>query len=65
MPWGGCFNFELGIVKPDGSMLTNQKFCGATGALTNQVLPNTGTYTVLFDPAGVSTGSITLTVTSP
>jgi len=63
--WGGCYAFYLGIVNPDGSMLTNSGFCGASGSLTGQTLPISGTYTVLFDPIGVNTGSVTLTVTSP
>jgi hypothetical protein len=63
--WGGCLNFALGIVNPDGSMLTNAGFCSTNGSLTNQTLPTSGTYTVLLDPIGVNTGSATLTVTSP
>jgi YD repeat-containing protein len=33
--------------------------------LTTQTLPATGTYTVVVDPSGMSTGSVTVSITSP
>ena len=48
------------IIKPDGSSLTNPIGSGA-GMLDAQTLPATGTYTVLVDPFGTGTGSVTLT----
>lgn len=61
----GCIAFTLAVLKPDGSTLSSNGFCGASGSLTNLTLPSAGTYTVVFDPGAGNTGSATLTVTSP
>ncbi|MGH7265095.1 MAG: IPT/TIG domain-containing protein [Candidatus Rokuibacteriota bacterium] len=53
----------LSILKPDGTTLAGP--AGATtsgGFLDTTTLPTTGTYTVLVDPGGASTGNITLTL---
>jgi hypothetical protein len=49
----------LGILKPDGTTLASNN-CFGTGTNLNTTLPVTGTYTVLIDPVGTSTGSTTL-----
>jgi YD repeat-containing protein len=48
-----------------GSALTSTSTCNAAFNLASQTLPSDGTYTVLIDPQGISTGSITVSVTSP
>jgi hypothetical protein len=53
----------LSILKPDGTTLAGP--AGATtggGFLDTTTLPTTGSYTVLVDPNGASTGNMTLTL---
>ncbi|MGH7268084.1 MAG: IPT/TIG domain-containing protein, partial [Candidatus Rokuibacteriota bacterium] len=53
----------MSILKPDGTTLAGP--AGATtsgGFLDATTLPTTGTYTVLVDPGGTSTGNMTLTL---
>ncbi len=49
------------IKKPDGTTLDDE-FVQTAGFLDVQTLPTTGTYTVLTDPSGASTGTLTLTL---
>jgi hypothetical protein len=53
-------NLNMYIYKPDGTQLT---WSGAgTGTNFDMTLPVTGTYTILFDPNGMSTGSVIVTL---
>lgn len=52
---------DVYIKKPDGTTLATQ-FTQTTGFIDVQTLPTTGTYTVLTDPSGASTGTLTLTL---
>jgi uncharacterized protein YhfF len=63
----GCIALATSILKPDGSSLGSTSICGSTGSFGPLTLPSTGTYTVLVDPGGTSTGSVTvgLTLTGP
>jgi hypothetical protein len=63
----GCIALSTSILKPDGSSLGSTSICGSTGSFGPLTLPSTGTYTVLVDPGGASTGSVTvgLTLTGP
>ena len=54
---------SLSIKKPDGSHLTGADFIG-TFANLHATLPVTGTYTILVAPTAMTTGSITLTLSS-
>jgi len=57
----GCSAVIVSILKPDGSSLGSQGICNSSsGFLDSQTLPSTGTYTVVVDPQGTATGSITL-----
>jgi YD repeat-containing protein len=49
----------LYIAKPDGSVLASTFFSTAGAFLDAERLPSTGTYTVVVDPAGDSTGTTT------
>jgi YD repeat-containing protein len=61
----GCNAVVVSILKPDGTTLGSAGICnGSTGFLDSQTLPTTGTYTVKVDPQGVTTGSITLLLSS-
>jgi hypothetical protein len=51
--------------KPDGSQLTSATSSASSFNLTTQTLPSTGTYTIVIDPAGTSTGSVNVAVSSP
>jgi len=59
----GCIALNTSILKPDGTTLNSTGICGASGSAGPTALPVTGTYTVLVDPGGTSTGSVTVTVT--
>jgi uncharacterized protein YhfF len=59
----GCCSAYVSILKPDGSALVSQTLIGTLGSYIDvRTLPTTGTYTILVDPQGTSTGSITLTL---
>ncbi|HVG92574.1 MAG TPA: hypothetical protein VNB54_13860, partial [Alphaproteobacteria bacterium] len=59
----GCIALNVSILKPDGTTLNSTGICGASGSAGPTALATTGTYTVLVDPGGTSTGSVTVTVT--
>jgi YD repeat-containing protein len=50
------------IYKPDGSVLTSGSASTSGGFIDKQILPADGTYTILIDPSGTSTGNMTLTL---
>src|SRR5439155_25613224 len=53
----------VSIVNPDGTTLASVKPLGtANGFIDTKVLPVTGTYTILIQPLGTGTGSVTLTL---
>ena len=52
-------NSDVSIINPDGSNLFPPTYAG-DGYIDAKTLPATGTYTILFDPRGTSTGSVTL-----
>lgn len=52
---------SLTLLKVDGSNLSNNIFVGSSGAFLDvTTLPSTGTYTIVIDPNGTATGSMTL-----
>jgi YD repeat-containing protein len=58
---GGPSAADVSIRKPDGTTLATV-FTQTTGFLDTQTLPVTGTYTLITDPANLSTGGTTLTL---
>jgi hypothetical protein len=53
------------LLKPDGTFLTSTSAFWSNFDLSTQILPATGTYTIVIDPDGPNIGSITVNVTSP
>ena len=54
---------DVTIKKPDGSVLASAMFITASGAfIDTQSLPVSGTYVILVNPQGFSTGNVTLTL---
>jgi hypothetical protein len=53
------------LLKPDGSQLTSSTSGSANFNLATQVLPTTGTYTIVVDPSSNNTGSVNVAVTNP
>jgi YD repeat-containing protein len=55
------------LLKPDGTQLTSTISGSSSFNLWSspQTLPTTGTYTIVIDPSGANTGSITVTVSNP
>jgi hypothetical protein len=59
--FGGCPAFVLSLVRPDGSLFGNTvSSCNAGAFLDAQALDQTGTWNVLVDPQGMTTGTATL-----
>ncbi|BFU89616.1 MAG: hypothetical protein NTAFB01_08030 [Nitrospira sp.] len=57
---------NVSMFKPDGSTLASTGIGTAGGSLDPvSALPTTGTYTIVVDPSGLATGTMTLTLTSP
>lgn len=60
---GGNGYVDVSIKKPDGTNLVSNSFINSSGGIIDtRVLPVTGTYTILVDPQGTNTGSVTLTL---
>ena len=57
-------NSYIIMLRPDGSSHATNSFGVAGGSLDPSMLPTTGTYTLVVDPAGVATGAVTLTLSS-
>ena len=58
-------DWTISLLAPDGTIVTSITPCGDTSANTGpRVLPETGTYVVVVDPAGTVTGSIAVAVTN-
>jgi hypothetical protein len=54
---------KVSMTKPDGTTLVSATTITSTGGFIDvKVLPLTGTYTILADPQGAATGSVTLTL---
>ena len=59
------YNVTVSLVAPDGTVLTSNYATGSTMDLATQTLPTAGTYTVVVDPSGASTGSMDVNLTNP
>ena len=60
-----CCSVRVSILNPDGSTLVSPTFFGTPGGFFDvQTLATTGTYTIVVDPQGSDTGSMTLTLYS-
>jgi hypothetical protein len=57
-----CCNTRVTILRPDGRTLASTSVGTFGGFLDTTTLPSTGTYTILVDPQGSGTGSVTLTL---
>lgn len=56
----------LSLLKPDGSKLASTTIGSSGGSLdSGMALPETGAYTIVVDPVGNNTGSMTLALSSP
>ena len=57
--------YTVKLLKPDGTVLASTFRADVSFNLPTQTLPSTGTYTIVVDPDGANTGSITVNVTNP
>ncbi|MBZ5509240.1 MAG: IPT/TIG domain-containing protein [Acidobacteriia bacterium] len=55
--YAGCLSLTARVLNPDGSTLGSTSTCGSTLLVDSLKLGSTGTYTVVIDPQGTSTGS--------
>jgi len=53
------------LLKPDSAQLSWTSSNSSSFNLALQTLPTTGTYTLIIDPSGATTGSLTVTITEP
>ena len=53
---------NISVKNPDGTTLTSMGINSSGGFVEIPYLPTTGTYTILVDPTGANTGSVTLTL---
>jgi YD repeat-containing protein len=58
----GFCAFQVSILKPNGTTLIPSPCLNGGGFYDAMTLPTTGTYTILVDPAGTTTGTVTLTL---
>lgn len=58
------FSSSVSLLRPDGATLATTSVTTSGGSLDPPRLPTTGTYTIVVDPTGVATGSITLTLST-
>src|SRR6185437_2103009 len=57
----GCNAVVVSVLKSDGTSLASTGICnGSTGFMDSFTLPATDTYTVLVNPQGATTGSVTM-----
>ena len=57
----GCNAVVVSVLQPSGASVGSTGICnGSTGFMDSITLPVTGTYTVLVDPQGTTTGSVTI-----
>ena len=54
---------NITVLNPDGSTLTTYSSSSSTFTVPTVLLPATGLYTIVVDPAGVSSGSFSITET--
>jgi YD repeat-containing protein len=59
---GGPYAFYLTLLRPDGSTQTAAASCGGGVFMDRQTLSMTGTYTLMLDPVGTSTGTATVSL---
>jgi large repetitive protein len=57
-----CCDTRFTLLRPDGRTLASTSVGTFGGFLDATTLPSTGTYTILVDPQGAATGSMTLTL---
>jgi hypothetical protein len=56
-----CCSVRVSVLRPDGKTLVAPLFVGTNGGFVDATtLPSTGTYTILVDPQGASTGGVSL-----
>ncbi|WP_188193593.1 hypothetical protein [Nonomuraea sp. SYSU D8015] len=52
----------VSVKKPDGTALGSSPYCGRNCTISATTLPDTGTYTIVFNPQNDKTGSLTAKV---
>ncbi len=57
-----CDTATMTLFRPGGVLLSNFGFGPAGNGTSSQTVPVTGTYSILVDPSGTYTGSVTLTL---
>ncbi len=60
--FSGSTGVRVSLLKPDGTALGSATSCGRNCTIKATTLPDTGTYTIVFDPQKEATGSLTTKV---
>jgi hypothetical protein len=58
-----CCSAKVSVLKPDGTALVAPRYVGRSGATIAMSVPVAGSYAVVLDPVGESTGAATLRLT--
>jgi subtilisin family serine protease len=57
-----CCSLKVSVLNPDGSTLVPASYAGSGTFLDTRTLPASGAYTIVVDPQGAATGSVTMTL---
>jgi hypothetical protein len=60
-----CTSAQVSVLNPSGTTLLSATYFGTSGKTIALTLGATGTYTIVLDPQGNATGSVTAALTSP
>ena len=60
-----CTSVQVSVLNPSGTTLLSATYFGTSGKTIALTLGSTGTYTIVLDPQGNATGSVTAALTSP
>jgi hypothetical protein len=58
----GCASYVIDLLRPDGSTLAGVGECGATATFGPTTLDASGTWTLVIDPQGATTGTASVTL---
>lgn len=57
-----CCTIKVSVLNPDGSTLVPATYAGSGTFLDTRTLPAGGAYTIVVDPQGAATGTVTITL---
>jgi YD repeat-containing protein len=58
---GSCSSGSMGLFRPEGPLFTHGDLCANNSIIGPLTVPQTGTYALVADPSGSTTGNVTVT----